>query len=133
LFVPEQPNGSSFLPGVWLVLKVFVFHLLPLPFFCFDVRFFRSWFFQPRFIHPPPFFQSARPEHFRGLAVVSHSIFRFILRTFNLAGEAGTSMLPVPPILAVSFFSFWRGSTPPQSPIFGLGSAGNLYCLLPDI
>jgi hypothetical protein len=64
-----------------------------------------------------PFFSGARPKHLHGLAVVSHSLFRFIHCSFILAREASTSTSPVPPIRAVSLFSFWRGSTPPQGPM----------------
>jgi hypothetical protein len=60
-----------------------------------------------------PFFSGARPEHLHDLAVVSHSLFRFIpAHSFLLS--------PVPPIQAVLLFPFWRGSTPPQCPINGL-------------
>jgi hypothetical protein len=36
------------------------------------------------------------------------------------SGEAGASVLLVPPTRAVFLFSFWRGPTPPQCPIHGL-------------
>jgi hypothetical protein len=49
--------------------------------------------------------------------VVSHSLVALIHLTFTLSGEAGASVLPVPPPCAIPPFPFRRGSTSPQVPI----------------
>jgi hypothetical protein len=69
-----------------------------------------------------PFFSGARAEHLRSPAFFTllfhiHSLLSFFAHSLVVAGEASASTLPVPSIQAVSLFSFWRGSSPPQGPI----------------
>jgi hypothetical protein len=64
----------------------------------------------------PHFFQSARPEHFRGVAVVSHLLFRFIHCSFILARETGTSTTSSSNTGRFPFFVL-EGPTPPWCPL----------------
>jgi hypothetical protein len=106
------------------------------PFFHFRGVLFAMSAFGLTSIVSAPFFSGARPEHLCGPAFFVplfhiHSLLSFLPHSLTLGRPV--LLPPVPPIQAVSLFPFWRRSTPPQSPILGLGSAGNLYCLLLDI
>jgi hypothetical protein len=64
-----------------------------------------------------PFLRPARlelfPVNLPEDPVVSHSLVTLIHRIFTLSGEAGASVLLVPPPCDIPIFPFRRGSTPP--------------------
>jgi hypothetical protein len=76
LFVPEQPNGSSSVPGVLLATSAFGPAVL-LASFC-----------AVHSIASASLFSGARPKHLHGPAV-SHSLFRFVHHSFTRCSWGG--------------------------------------------